>query len=734
MPAWRTDPRVMMPEDISEESNADATAAWRRCGVLLLACVVVGLPVNDAAIYALLALFTIVVFTGEVRSNRGAWLTAIAIVFVAVMGKAVLAPPRIDEGHNLFLPVGPTQALKRDLPKQVYAQLAAEFEEQYPPQHRCNPNENGCWLNQGFPDQVFAFSADGIFHNSGWSRSVTGVNFSDPVWLRLGFINELRYNWYSAISDVRRGYRDSRIWMGLRRLHVTMPWFEVIRVPNGYIGGELCWRGDLMWETSDEHFSLMRGDGCRTIEQADIGRRIVGLAIKPDSLAMRLSPPWSIVLLKAAQVALIVGALVALTLTLVLLRMRALAVPLAIGGLAILVIAAQDASFLGGELPLEGGDDGLFYDGTGRGLVRFLLDGDFRSFLMGYEAVYYYGGPGLRYFRAFEHILFGETFLGYLSLVLLMPFLVYALFRRFLWERWALVLGLIFIAVPLGKLFGTTFVDYVAWAERGYADPAAYILFFAGLVPLVGIKSSSGVETNCAFKSNGRFGPSLLGALLLALGIFVKPFIAPAGAVFLGGAAMAAVYWREWWRFVGVSIGILPVFLMPLHNWVFGHVFVLFSSNASHPLVLDTPPAVYVDAFRELFTLDFAHGQMRRVCLKMLEWLSSSPVNSAWIVPLNAAGVIMLLYVVTLGRRFDPWLRLIGGSALAQHAAVFFYVAIPRYHLLTWFLTMLVATGFVQEVGVDWFRFHFSVVFARLNDFLSWRPSLKKVEQKATDP
>jgi len=67
-----------------------------------------------------------------------------------------------------------------------------------------------------------------------------------------------------------------------------------------------------------------------------------------------------------------------------------------------------------------------------------------------------HGGPGLRYFRALEHIVFGESYLGYLSLILLFPFLVYGLFRRFLPTRWSLALILLFVATPIGTLFGTS--------------------------------------------------------------------------------------------------------------------------------------------------------------------------------------------------------------------------------------------------------------------------------------
>ena len=706
----------------SRRNERRAGAGWRRLGVLLLAFAAVGLPVNDVSVYALLVILTVIVFTGEIRSQARHWLAAVAIVSIAVAGQIWLAPPRIDEGHNLFLPGGPTQALKRGLPTEVYSQLAAEFDEQYPPEKHCKPEEFGCWLGTGFPDRTFAFSADGIFHRSDLSRAVTGINFSDPVWSRLGFMNELRYNWYTA-SDIQRATRDRRFWMGLQRWHVTMPWFEMIRLPAAYAGGELCWRGEVMWERSGEHFSLLRGDQCRAIEPADAGRRIFGLAVKPDSLVIRLAPPWSVRLLQVAQGAMMLGALFGLVLALVSPKPRRLLVPFVLIGLSVAVIAIHDSSFLGGERPFDGGDDGLFYDGVGRSILQSLLHGDYVTFLIGAEKVFYYGGPGLRYFRAFEHIVFGESFLGYLSLILLMPFLVYALFRRFLPELWALALSLIFIAIPIGHLFGTTFIDYVESAERGYADPAAYILFIAGLLPLLGAKPSGATALDLnSLGSIGKFTPALFGALLVALGIIMKPVIAPAAAVFLGGAGFAAIYYRQWRRLAGMCIGFLPVALMPLHNWVFGHVFVLFSTNATHPLVLNMPPAAYADAFRELVMLDFAHGQFLRALMKIREWLLSGPYQSSRaVIPLNAAGVVILVYVVVLGRRFDPWLRLIGAAAMAQHTVAFFYVATARYHFLTWFLTMLVALVFTREVGIEWLRSHFPNVSARLDRAASVR-------------
>lgn len=680
-----------------------AGAGWGKFVVLVLGVAALGLPVNDLSVYALLTILAVIVFTGEVSARPRAWAAALAIVAAAVAGQWLLSPPRIDEGHNVFLPK--SDALQRGLPAEVYRHLANEFDALYPQPARCGPRVPGCWQEYPLPDRTFAFSADGIFHKSDLSRAVTSLDFTDPIWLRLGFINEARYNWYTAAPDVHRSDRDRRFWMGLSRWHLAMPWFEMIRLPAVYVGGEVCWRGEVMWEGEGAHFSRWSGEGCRTVEPADAGRRIFGIAIKPGTLAMYVTPPWTVRLLTFAQWALGLAAVGGLVVTLVRFRARRTILPFVLIGLAVAVVCIDDASFLGGVRPFDGGDDGLFYDGYGRLILQKLLAGDIWGALEGGEKVFYYGGPGLRYFRAAEHVFFGESYLGYLSLMLLLPFVAYRLFRRFLPTPWAVALILLFIAAPVGVLFGTSFLQYAKWAGRGFADPAAYTLFIAGLAVLVGTKPLG---------PNGKFLPALFGALLLALGIFMKPIIAPAAAVLLGGAGLWALMRGEWPRIAGLCIGFIPVFSMALHNWMFGQVFVLFSANSGDADLLVMPPSAYLAALRELVTLDFSTGFSARGFFQIVNWLSG-PAESAWTMPLNAAGVAILVTVVVRGRAFDPWLRLVGVSALAQHAVALFYnAAIARYHFLTWFLTMLVVMVWFQQIGIDWLRRRYPVMSMRV--------------------
>jgi hypothetical protein len=454
---------------LHHESPPLAGAGWRKLAALLLAVAAVGLPINHFAAYTLLLIVTVVIFTGEVSARWTSWLAAVAIVAAAIAGQWLLASPRIDEGHNAFLPGPVDGVLQRVLPGEVYRHLANEFDAQYPPTVRCKSGSAGCWQGS-HPTRAFAFSADGIFHASDLSRSVTAIDFSDPVWLRLGFINQMNYNWYTRAPDVHRLDRDRRFFMGWHRWHLAMPWFEMIRLPAAFVGGQLCWRGELMWEGEGERFSVWPGEGCRTIEPADAGRRVFGIAIKPDTLAMHLTPPWRVWLLQIVYLGMVLAAIVGLIAVLVRYEPRRTILAFILIALAIVVIAIDDVSFLGGVRPFDGGDDGLFYDHVGRVILQHLLTGDIIGALEGGEKVFYYGGPGLRYFRAVEHVIFGESYLGYLTLVLLFPFVILSLFRRFLPQSWSLASTFAFIAVPVGVLFGTSFVLHCRYASRHRRD------------------------------------------------------------------------------------------------------------------------------------------------------------------------------------------------------------------------------------------------------------------------
>src|SRR5262245_46162739 len=82
----------------------NAGAQWRRVFAILLGVLAVGLPINNISDYTVLVTLTVIIFCGEVSARPRAWAAAVAIVIAGVMAQTLVSSPRIEEGHNVFVP------------------------------------------------------------------------------------------------------------------------------------------------------------------------------------------------------------------------------------------------------------------------------------------------------------------------------------------------------------------------------------------------------------------------------------------------------------------------------------------------------------------------------------------------------------------------------------------------------------------------------------------------------
>src|SRR5262249_58194791 len=103
---------------------------------------------------------------------------------------------------------GSATAPEIGLPREAFRIMGQEFDAKYPRERRCAASQDGSWRAQKFPARAFAFSADGIFQRPAYSRRGTGIDFSDPVWPRLGFINAPSSNWNSLGGEAAAPYPD----------------------------------------------------------------------------------------------------------------------------------------------------------------------------------------------------------------------------------------------------------------------------------------------------------------------------------------------------------------------------------------------------------------------------------------------------------------------------------------------------------------------------------------------
>ncbi len=277
--------------------------------------------------------------------------------------------------------------------------------------------------------------------------------------------------------------------------------------------------------------------------------------------------------------------------------------------------------------------------------------------------------------------------------MLALPFFVLALFRRFLPEKWALAAIVTFVAIPVGLLFGSSYLDYVKWAARGFADPAAYALFIAGFVLL----ARGEPET-----ADG-FWPAFWSALLLALAVFTRANLIPMAGLFLAWATWRALLARQGRRIAGLVVGFLPVLLMPLHNWVFGHVFVLFTSAPKDTRLYVLPPAKALAALGELVRLDVA-GDNAKILWAQIARFLEGPSESWLLIPVHLAAFVLLVWIVGFGRRFDPWLRVIAFALIVQALINLPFLVRTRYFFMYWLFALVIVLQWIRLVGIDLVR------------------------------
>jgi hypothetical protein len=321
-------------------------------------------------------------------------------------------------------------------------------------------------------------------------------------------------------------------------------------------------------------------------------------------------------------------------------------------------------------------------------MLQHLVAGDVAGALQGVEKVFYFT-PGMRYFRAAEFLFFGDTYLGYLLLMLVAPLIVHAVATRFAGHNWGFAFTLVFVLTPVGVLFGTSYFHYVTWAARGYADPLGALAFFSGLVLIAG-KPGAGFDPRAA--------PAFWGALLMAVAVMIRPNLAPAVGVSLGGCGLAALYLRQPARLAALCLGFSAILLTLWHNWYFGGAWVPISANMQAPNVFNMSPLDYLDALSELARFNFAAPVIGRAATQIVALLSG-PSGLWFLAPLHLAGYALLVRAVC-SRRYEPMLRLTALAAIALTSVGLIYQVSVRYNLVMWFLMALVSVVWLRVEGL----------------------------------
>ena len=171
---------------------------------LVLVLVILGLPITTFWKFLLFVLAVMLLAFGNVDLRPRRWAVAVGNAAVVVVIAQVLPSPRIQEGHNVFIPVmGTLPVFETGLPAAAFNVMKAEFDRTYFEQTDGLPGSPDWWDNRIFTTPAFSFtkkafapSADALWQKPKYSRIVDEIGFTKQDQARIGAINAQVYNFY----------------------------------------------------------------------------------------------------------------------------------------------------------------------------------------------------------------------------------------------------------------------------------------------------------------------------------------------------------------------------------------------------------------------------------------------------------------------------------------------------------------------------------------------------------
>lgn len=666
--------------------------------------VLMGLPV--LALWKMLALlvFWLVLACSRLRLSRWRIACALAIVVLTVSVRVLLPGAALEEGHNIFLVTDGENPVSKGLPPVIYDDWRRAFEQQYPPE----TDPAAAWRKTP-PLTLYTASSDALWRPARYSRTVDAVDFRTLSEFRGGFANEGLYNFFgSDAMSMARGFQ------------ADLPFFVMYEFSPASLGSTLHWQGTVFWEKTGGAFAEIahRRLAGRTITIDDIGKKAYALSLpaplrerpwehppsaesqdRPTALAMRLELRPGLVVARYADGLLGLAAVFGILALLTKIDWRPYRVALGVTAASLVILGTamhfSEGKYLGAAYPPHGGgDDGLSHEGMGRAMARKFMGGHWQEGLRGEQDVYW-DTPGMRYFRFTERIAFGETNLGYAALVALLPWFVYLLIQQLAGTRWAFAGTALFLLSPFGSL---SFVQYIQNAKLGYAEAAGFAATILGCYLFVRSQPGWG-----GARSRGL---AFLGGACLAGAMFLRPNLA-LSVVLIGSLFVLASWQQRDFRTVAAAMmGLALALWMPLHNYLYGHQFVLISA-AGGTISIPLSPFTYLRAMQEIATGTLRGESLAQVTAQVTGWLGAQPRLPVQSLRMLAGG-FLILRLITLALtafaalrylRRGSFIPVLAWTALAAHLPMLFVFAAAqfRYAMIAWDLCAIVTLLVVAD-------------------------------------
>ena len=486
------------------------------------------------------------------------------------------------------------------------------------------------------------------------SRTIKSLNFKDRYSLRIGTLNNAKYNYFGSDLGSSGAY---------------YPLIFSFFLPNTMASEKLCWTGKLYIEDNErwrEYFT--QNKKCMTLDKEQWGK---DKYLKIYAFDFNKNIPLSITTKNYRQILIyILSILNAIIILLLLTKLNREDLTLIALSVISILLYMADQHYRGGHpssfsgLPYMGrGNDGLTHYSYAREMVESLSHHDIIGWLRGNENIFYMM-PGMRYLLGMTMPFFGESIFGLLLIISLTPITIRSLLKKLFNKKWQIIMFLCFFIIPIFEAFGFYQIYLAKYTIEGFGAGIAISTLIAAFALLW--KRDNIIYTNRDL---------LIIGFLLAVAISLRPNFLPFVAVLFTGLSLYFIYNKRIQKVIALGIGFSPILLITYHNYFFGNVFVPLTNSATIGNNMRNGPEKWNNCLSSL------SDSCNQVIHHLSIWVS---YTEPWYII-----ILLCLIFIIFNKKMSIIEKLLAASLIAGHLVFLFYEGVARYSHGIWLLSFI---------------------------------------------
>ena len=613
--------------------------------LLLFIILCFGLPLANWGAFVTILVALYAVFLNKINTKPIMWLISCALLASLLIVKSQIYPPNIEMGEQIYSPED--IYLKNILPVDITNMAKNEWDNLKQPFDSYPANTEKT-------ENPWAFSADAFFDNPQMSRTIKSLNFKDRYSLRIGTLNDAKYNYFGSDLGSSGAY---------------YPLIFSFILPNTMASEKLCWTGKLYIEDNErwqEYFT--QNKKCMTLDKEQWEK---DKYLEVYAFDFNKNIPLSITTKNYREILIyILSILNAIIILLLLTKLNREDLTLIALSVISILLYMADQHYRGGHpssfsgLPYMGrGNDGLTHYSYAREMVESLSHHDIIGWLRGNENIFYMM-PGMRYLLGMTMPFFGESIFGLLLIISLTPITIRSLLKKLFNKKWQIIMFLCFFIIPIFEAFGFYQIYLAKYTIEGFGAGIAISALIAAFALLW--KRDDIIYTNRDL---------LIIGFLLAVAISLRPNFLPFAAVLFTGLSLYFIYNKRIQKVIALGIGFSPILLITYHNYFFGNVFVPLTNSATIGNNMRNGPEKWNNCLSSL------SDSCNQVIHHLSIWVS---YTEPWYII-----ILLCLIFIIFNKKMNIIEKILAVSLIAGHLVFLFYEGVARYSHGIWLLSFI---------------------------------------------